>query len=388
MRVLEINAVYGMGSTGTIVRDLQDFCAKDGIECHIAYSLARGEVPNGYKIGGWLSHKIHALLSRISGKQGYFSIFATIRFLRYLQKLNPDVVHLHNLHSNYINVNMLLRFLAKNDKTTVITLHDCWWFTGGCFHYTAAGCDRWLNRCGNCPKRMEDTPAYLCDSSVKILNDRKKYLSAIKRLTIVGVSSWISSEARKTFLKGKRIETIYNGVDSTVFKPSPSNLRERLGLNGKFIILGPASKWLLTINKSTLEYFVRNMKNNMVLVLYGLIDTKINVSSNTILYGYTHNREELAQLYSMADVFVNPTREDSLGFINIEAQFCGTPAFTYKNTGVTETVPSSNSVDLNPSGLFHVAISSKSLDKSFLEKNFSQFDNYRKYIELYKSIVK
>lgn len=344
MKVLQVNATYDLGSTGTIVKDISECCEKNGIDCYVAYAFSKeGNVDKGYKIGNWFSNKFHALLSRISGKQGYFSYLPTLFFIRYLKQLHPDIVHLHNLHSNYINLPMLLKYLAQHDIRTIITLHDCWWYTGGCFHYTLAGCGKWLMNCGNCPKKIQDTPAYLFDTSSKILNDRKKYLSAIPRLTIVGVSDWISNEARKSFLHNHQILTIHNGIDLTVFRPKPSSIRRKLRLENNFIILGPASKWLQPYNKLGLEYFANRMKDDEVLLLYGANNVDYKLPSNVLLYGYTHDKEELVALYYCSDIFVNPSREDSLSLINIEAQACGTPVITFDSTGPKETVDGSQS---------------------------------------------
>ena len=394
MRVLQVNATYGLGSTGTIVRDLKHYCQANGIECHVAYAKTSEKVDRGYKIGNRFSNKLHALLSRIAGKQAYFSYFPTLRFIRYIKNLRPDVVHLHNLHANYINLPMLLKYLAKNDIRTIITLHDCWWYTGGCFHYTAAGCSKWLDKCGNCPKRTSDTPAYLYDRSAKILEDRKKQLLSIPRLTIVGVSDWISNEARKSFLASKEIKTIHNGIDLTVFKPTHSDLRERLGLIDKYVILGPASKWLDPVNKEVFDYFAANMKDDEVLLLFGTEKTDRPLPTNVNLYGYTRDKHELAALYTMADVFVNCTREDSLSLINVEAQACGTPVVTFDATGPKETVDEEYSLSIqvgNCEKLYDSVqfIRLRAEDgrdsnfREFISCKFSKTDKFKEYINLY-----
>lgn len=287
MRVIQINATYGIGSTGTIMKDIHEACVNNGYDSYVAYAYTNEAISHGYQIGNWFSNKLHALLSRISGKQAYFSIIPTLKFIKHLKALNPDVVHLHNLHSNYINLPILLKYLAKYDIRTIITLHDCWWYTGGCFHYTLAGCNKWLRNCGKCPKKMQDTPAYLFDISSRILKDRKKYLSAMPRLTIVGVSDWISNEARKSFLRKHCIQTIHNGIDLNVFKPTQSLIRNKLGLENKFIILGPASKWLQSYNKFGLEYFSKKMKSDEILLLYGIEQTECKLPLNVLIYGYT-----------------------------------------------------------------------------------------------------
>ena len=326
VRVLQINAVYGCGSTGTIVQEIQSCCEKNGIEGFVAYSQTRlpaSEIHNGYKIGNKLTEKWHALMSRVAGKQAYYNRFSTWLFLRWVDRIKPDVVHLHNLHSNYIHLNMLLKYLAKRDIATVITMHDCWYFTGGCFHYTNASCYKWQHGCGNCPKRKDDTPAYLYDATKRILKDRKKYLTAIQRLYLVGCSKWVADEARKSILKDCNIRFIYNGFDLDVFKPTPSDMAKELGIEGKNILLGPASKWLSDVNKETLEYFINAMPDDYVLVLFGAKEHKKYLSKNVLLYGYTSSRVEMAQLYSMADVFVNCSREDTLSSLRRNCKLFG-----------------------------------------------------------------
>lgn len=395
MKVLQINAVYGHGSTGVITRDVEQLCESSGIDCYVASPDSKVcEAKRGFLIGNALDHKLHAVLSRINGKQAYFSRLATRRLLKFIDKIEPDVVHLHNLHSNYIHLNMLLQYLAKKDIRTIVTLHDCWFYTGGCFHYTAAGCMRWLEGCGHCPKKKQDTPAYLWDCSASILADRKKYLLAIPRLTVTGVSEWISNEAKRTFFADTPVVTIRNGVDLDVFKPTPSDLRKQLGLEDKYIILGPASKWLQPVNKSVLTYFSEHMQADEVLLLFGATDSSLQMPKNVRLYGYTKNREELAALYTCADVFVNTTREDSLSLINVEAQACGTPVVTFDATGPKETVDGvcGYAVHANNSELLYETVKFVRVQggggfcdsyRKFVVKDFDKDNNYQKYLLLY-----
>ena len=394
MKAFQINAVYGHGSTGVITRDIEQLCESSGIECYVASPDPKvRNAKRGFLIGNALDHKLHALLSRINGKQAYFSRWATRRLLRFIDEIEPDVVHLHNLHSNYIHLNMLLQYLAKKDIRTIVTLHDCWFYTGGCFHYTAAGCMRWLEGCGHCPKKRQDTPAYLWDCSASILADRKKYLLAIPRLTVIGVSEWISNEAKRTFFADTPVVTIRNGVDLDVFKPTSSDLRKQLGLEEKYIILGPASKWLQPVNKSVLTYFSEHMQPDEVLLLFGATDCSMPMPENVRLYGYTKNREELAALYACADVFVNTTREDSLSLINVEAQACGTPVVTFDATGPKETVDGiiSLSVVVGDEKKLYSAVQTIKYSMQahscmqFVQDSYEMMGNYQKYIKLYKS---
>ena len=348
MKVIQINATYGIGSTGIIAKEIAYECVQHHIKPYVAYSKGYGKVEygvEGYEIGSWLDHKIHALLCRIAGKQAYFSKEPTRSLLSYMDSIRPDVVHLHNLHSNYINLDMLLEYLAMKSIRTVITLHDCWYFTGGCFHYTSVGCEKWKTHCGNCIKRFDDTPAYFRDASAQIQSDRIDYLSRIEDLTFVGVSEWITQQVRESRLKDVgRITCIHNGFNLETFRYRNSDLSNRLGLEGKFVILGPATKWLQMINVDTLQYFTEHMPEDAILLLFGASCIRSGLPPNVRLYGFISGREEMAQMYSMADVMANCSREDSLSSLNIEAQACGTPVVTYEATGSRETVDAGFSV--------------------------------------------
>ncbi|MBO6023319.1 MAG: glycosyltransferase [Bacteroidales bacterium] len=398
MKVVQINAIYGSKSTGTIVKGIQSCCEAHGIECYVAYSITDGpdkEVPRGYRIGNKLTAKWHALISRVFGKQAYFNRLTTWKFLRWLDKVNPDVVHLHNLHSNYIHLNMLLRYLAKHNIATVITMHDCWYFTGGCMHYASIGCQRWQTGCGQCPK-WRQIPSYFFDRTQSVLKDRKQYLSAIPRLTMVGASEWIANEMKQSLLKDLNITFIHNGFDLNIFSPSVSDKRKDLGIANKFVILGPASKWLLPINKPTLDYFVSRMSDDMVLVLFGCTQTNNALPSNFVQIGYTKSPKEMAELYSMADVFVNCSREDTLSSLNLECQACGTPVVTYDATGSKETVDGECGFAVSTGDyedlwgkVLEVRLQGKdSLTKQcrqWASGHFEKKSNYEKYIALYRS---
>lgn len=400
MRVVQINAIYGSKSTGTIVREIQSCCEANGIEANVAYSIADrpdADVPRGYRIGNQLTAKWHAFISRVIGKQAYANRFTTWRFLRWLDAIKPDVVHLHNLHSNYIHLNMLLRYLAKHDIATVVTMHDCWYFTGGCMHYASVDCSRWKTGCGQCPK-WRQIPSYFFDCTQSVLKDRKKYLSAIPRLTVVGASEWIANEMKQSLLKDLNITFIHNGFDLNIFSPSVSDKRKDLGIENKFVILGPASKWLLPVNKPTLDHFLSRMSDDMVLVLFGCLETNNKLPQNVLQIGYTKKPKEMAELYSMADVFVNCSREDTLSSLNLECQACGTPVVTYDATGSKETVDGECGFAV-PTGdaeaLWEKVVEVKRMGKhtlstqcrEWMETHFEKSRNYEKYIELYHNII-
>lgn len=399
MKLLQINAVYGTGSTGKIVKDIHMLALKNNIESYIAYAQSNIEnVVNGIQIGSFLDHKAHALFCRINGKQAYFSNWSTLRLLSQLDVIKPDIVHLHNLHSNYINLPKLLTYLAQNRIKTVITLHDCWFYTGGCFHYTNAGCLKWLDRCGRCPKKRQDTPAYFFDLSQKILSDRKMYFERVENLSVVGVSDWITEEAGKTFFsKAKRV-TIKNGIDCDFFKQTESQFRKRYNIENKFVVLGMGNKWCNPLNADAIEFFKMQYDSDVVLVIAGCSEIKkANWDGNILYLPYTQNQKDLRDIYSMADVFVNCTREESLSLVNIEAQACGTPVITYANTGVKETVDGKSGFLVKTGDyktLFcmvdHVRQNGKKIYsaacRKYVTENFDKDCNYLKYIKLYKKL--
>jgi len=398
MRISQINTNYKIGSTGVIVAQIQDLCKANYIDCEVVCTQCNLPAPTDvYLMGNTVSFILHALLTRIGGKHGYFSFISTLKLLKHYDRQLPDVIHLHNLHTYFINLPLLLRYASKKNIPVVVTLHDCWFFTGGCCHYAAIGCDRWKSSCGNCPKRKQEVHAHIFDGTKQTLRDRYSLFGGIKKLFLVGVSNWITNEAKQGVFNNAHCLTVHNGVDLNVFKPTKSDMAENLDIKGKFIILGPASKWLLPENETAFNYFVNNLSKDEVLVLFGCRTKKPDLPEHIIQYDFTSNQAELAELYSMANVFVNLTHEESLSLINIEAQACGTQVVTYRNTGAKETVDGtfSKTVETNDyKELLSTVREIKASQKSayckecveFVKKNFNKEVNYGKYIELYNQI--
>ncbi len=344
MKVLQINATYGYGSTGLIVRDIGEALKQQGHTPYFAYQSCLVPPENGVAVGSLLDRKTHALLTRLTGKQAYFSHRATRRLLRHVDKISPDVVHLHNLHSNYIHLNLLLDYLAKKDIPTVITLHDCWYFTGKCFHYVDVDCDGFTHGCGNCPKKNAAPQSLFFDPSRKVLRDRDLHFHSIPRLAAVGCSEWITEEAKKGILGDCNLYTVRNGVDTAVFYPREKTpLKERHGLSGKRVILGMSNKWLSKENLPVFHRVAAGLDDATVLLLVG---TKAEEEALLSPYGekvrsfsYVKGREALAELYALSDVFVNLTHADTLPTVNMESIASGTPVVTYDSCGSPELVP-------------------------------------------------
>lgn len=402
MKVVQINAVYGMGSTGVIVKDIGDMLYKNGHKCYFVYQQTNDDISTGYKMGNYLDWKLHALGTRLLGKQGYFSCKSTNKLCTYLDKINPDIVHLHNLHSNYINLNMLLDYLSRKDIATVITLHDCWFFTGKCFHFINVKCEKWRYKCSNCPQNKNDVKSLFFDQSEKVFNDKLYHFGNISNLTIVGCSDWITHLAESSpIFKGKMFERIYNGVDTSIFRYTfDYTLAKKYSLKNKFVILGMANKWLQSNNHDFVNQILNSLDDQDIILLVGCTDDQIrqlSQYSNIITLGYIYDREFLAKIYSLSNVFVNLTFEDTLPTVNMEAICCGTPVITYDSCGSPELIEEDKTgyvISQKNIHEFRTVISkikNGKISRCDCEKigqyTFDKNKQYLKYLGLYKNIL-
>ncbi len=361
MKILLINEVYGILSTGRTVKEIQTRLKQQGHSCLVAYAYGKQEAGRGkkksgeqeqyYVIGSALGRKLHALGSRIFGLQGYFSRGATRKLVRYIGRQKPDVVQLGNVHGNYLNLNMLLKYLADQDIPVLIILHDCWFYTGRCTHYTVNRCYQWRDGCSRCPNNRNTPPSWFFDRCSKMWEDKKKYFTGLNRLAVVGVSEWITAQARESFLKDAFIiKRIYNGIDLEVFKPrETTSLRKELGLEGKFVILSVSSIWG---NAKGLKGFLKlaehlemeqerrlgkgEAEKECIILLVGAVEPGIKMPGNLRVIPATDSTEALAGLYSASDVYISLSREESFGKTVAEALACGTPVIAFASTALPE----------------------------------------------------
>lgn len=353
MKVLMINVVCGIRSTGRICTDLATVLDKNGHEVRIAYG--REDVPEKFqkyavRIGSDFDIKLHGVKARLFDGCGRGSRKATKRFIEWVNEFNPDVIHLHNIHGYYINIEVLFNYLRTCGKRIIWTLHDCWAFTGHAAYCEAANCERWETGCFRCPKHKE-YPSTLLDRSKKNWKEKKELIIGIPKMIIVTPSEWLRNLANRSFLGCNKVIIINNGIDTNKFhRVSEYDCIEfltgnRIEIKNKKIILGVASIW--NERKGLADFYSLNEKinhNNYCIILVGLTKNQIESLPDGIIgIERTNSVSELAVLYSSAYVFVNPTYEDNYPTTNLEAYACGTPVITY-NTGGSVELASKNCI--------------------------------------------
>lgn len=341
MKILMINVVCGIRSTGRICTDLAAALEVQGHEVKIAYG--REKVPEQFqkyavRIGSDFEVKLHGIKARLLDGCGFGSRKATEKFIEWVKKYDPDVIHLHNIHGYYINVEVLFNYLKTCGKKIIWTLHDCWSFTGHCVYFDYVGCDKWKTGCGCCPQKSEYPARIGPDMSKKHYETKKKLFTGIKDMTLVTPSQWLADLISQSYLKEYRTRIIFNGVDTDTFKPTKSNIKEQYNCQEKKIVLGVASVWDKRKGFDSFVELSKWLDSSYQIILVGLSKEQIEkLPKNIIGIERTNSANELAALYSAAYVFVNPTLEDNYPTTNIEAIACGTPVITYDTGGSPES---------------------------------------------------
>lgn len=396
MKVVEINAVKH-GSTGNIMLQIARVAREQNIEAYTfsGSKTTADQVENHSIIGNNFSYLLHRLPASVTGLPECFSIIPTLKLVKKLKQIKPDIIHLHNMHGWYINIPILFSYIKKNNIKTVWTLHDCWAFTAQCSHFTIEKCEKWKTGCYNCP-RYKLYPSTFFDNTKKLWKIKKKWFEDIENLTIVTPSEWLANLLKTSFLSKHPVKVINNGIDLSVFKPCESDFRKKHNIEDKLIILGVASGWGFRKGLDVFIELSKYLNKNYTIVLVGT-DEKVDdlLPENIVSIHRTENQTELAKIYSEADIFLNPTREETFPTVNIEALACGTPVITANTGGSPEIINNETGLifDLNDikSLANHIEDvcetnffdSEKCINRS---KNYDMYSKFKEYIELYKTI--
>ena len=389
MKIVQINSVCGNGSTGKICVGISKILCEQKIENYILYNVGNSEYPLGIKCSERFP-KCQVLRSRVLGNYGFNSKNTTEKLIQEMERIKPDVVHLHNLHSHNCEVDMLMDYFRKREIKLVWTFHDCWAFTAYCPHYVMAKCDKWKTGCYDCVQK--NTFSWFVDRSSWLYQKKKTAFSDLN-LTIITPSYWLAEQVKESFLKDYPVKVIHNGIDLAVFQPRNSDFRKRYEIpTDKTLLLGVAIKW---VPRKGLDVFIRLAERldpeKFQIVLVGT-DDKVDkqLPSGVISIHRTASQEELAEIYSAADLFVNPTREEVLGLVNLEALACGTPVVTFRTGGSPECIDAScgAAVDCDDEEALYRVVLRIAKERPFSAENCrmraQQFDEKTKFSEYVK----
>lgn len=398
-KVIQINVTVNWGSTGRISEEIGQMIIGSGNDSYIAGGRnIRSSSSKVIKIGTKLDFYYHVLQTRLFDKHGLASTNATYKLIKQIKNINPDIIHLHNIHGYYLNYKVLFKFLSTIDIPVIWTLHDCWPFTGHCCYFSLIRCDLWKSCCFHCPIKTSYPSSLFLDRSKRNYLDKKESFTAIKNLTLVPVSKWLATEIKRSFLHKYPIKVIHNGIDVEIFSPTLS-AKYKYSVETKFVILGVASVWS---QRKGLDDFIKLstlLPINDVIILVGLNEKQIyKLPKNIIGIKRTESLEMLAELYSSADVFLNLTWEDNFPTTNIEALSCGTPIVTYRTGGSIEAIDDATGIVVEQGdikGSFEAINLIKRNGKTFYshacrERALSYFNKqvcYAEYIQLYENII-
>ncbi|MBR3615775.1 MAG: glycosyltransferase [Bacteroidaceae bacterium] len=339
-KLLQINAALNRGSTGRIAEQIGMLAKEQGWNVYIAHGARyKGKSAlQTIQVVTEKEEKLHALKSMALDAHGLGSRKATEKLIARIKEISPDIIHLHNIHGYYLNYKLLFEYLATIDTPVIWTLHDCWTMTGHCAHFDAIGCDKWKTGCYNCPLKREYPRSILLDRSAHNYAIKKELFSSLKNATIVPVSNWLGSIVKDSYLGNYTVNVINNGVDLEIFKSvDSSKLRKKLGIGNKTVLLGVATTWH---NEKGLREFIHLSENPEYQVIMVGVPTEINknLPKEIIAIERTNSQQELAEYYSIADMLVNPTYNDSFPTVNLEALACGTPVVTFRTGGSPESI--------------------------------------------------
>lgn len=400
MKVLQINVTYKYGSTGRIVSDIDLILRNSGHSSYVAYGRNySGKEDFLIKIGNNKTQFLHGLKTRLFDRHGFGSFSDTKRFVEKIQSINPDIIHLHNIHGYYLHIGVLFQFLKECNKPVVWTLHDAWAFTGHCAYFEYVNCEKWINGCFECPQLKEYPKSMMMDASKKNYIEKKQLFTSLPNLTIVTPSNQLAKLVEQSFLGNYNINTINNGIDLNVFQPTNNDCFNDIHKSGKKVILGVASKWE---KRKGLDSFIKlasMLDDTRQIVLVGVSEEQQKLlPSNIKSIRRTSNIEELASIYASADVFVNPTLEDTFPTTNLESFACGTPVITYKTGGSPESITPGTGLIVEKNNIIELYKAIESIlshDKLAFTTNcvkhatmmYNKDDRYREYIALYQSLI-
>lgn len=400
--LLQINVVANWGSTGRIAEEIGITAINQEWDSYIAYGRNTRESKSKLiKIGNKWDIGFHGLKSRLFDMHGLGSKDATIKLVKQIENIKPDLIHLHNIHGYYLNYSTLFNYLSTANIPIVWTLHDCWSFTGHCTYFDYIGCKKWEIQCHNCPQIKSYPESLFIDRSKENFNLKKALFKSVNNLTIVPVSDWLSQVIKKSFLSSYPIQTIYNGISLDTFSPIDDTkmIKEKYNINNRNILLGVATSWS---SRKSLDDYIKlssHLSTDYVIILIGLSQKQIKTLPNNIIgIPRTENIQELVKLYSAADIVLNLSVEETFGLTTVEGFACGTPGIVYNCTASPELITKEtglvvekNNITALKNAIFEIISNGKNHYSSACREravnHYNKEDRYNEYIQLYNKIL-
>lgn len=399
--ILEINSI-NYSSTGNITLNIAKTARKEGYKVYTSCKYSRVGAKFQYEdqiyIGSRLERVVCEELAYITGLKDHFNIIGTYKFLKKIDEIKPDLIHLHSLTDTYINLNMLFKYIRKHKIPVVWTFHDAWAMTGQCFVFETIGCRKWIEGCGHCPQLHEKPASLFLDNTSYLWRKKKKMFTSIPNLTIATPSNWLKDLVKQSYFKDYPVTVINNGINLDLFKPEESDFREKHNIQNSFIILGVAARWPM---RKGLDVFIRLAKelpDKFKIVMVGTNEeTDKLLPENILSIHKTFNQQQLVEIYTAADLFITPTREDNFPTVNIEALACGTPVLTYRTGGSPEIINEKcgSVVEKNDYEAFKNEIIRIEKERPYSKqdcidraKEFDMNKKFSEYTELFKQILK
>ena len=406
-KLLQINPVIRINtSTGRIMQEIGELARANGWETYIAYSQGRdGVSPNAahlIPVGNRWSVAWHGIMTRLFDRHGLASERATRQLIAEIQRIQPDIIHIHNIHGYFLNYRILFEYLSNANIPVIWTVHDCWLYTGHCYYYSYVGCDKWKSQCEQCPQRRDFPTSWWMDRSKQNFFDKKKAFTSIPKelLTIVPVSEWIHGEMKQSFLKDYPYQVIHNGINLENFQVYPADdVKKRYGLEGKRILLGVASIWMEEKGWNDFMQLAGMLNPDEVIVLVGVKEEqKKGLPATIVPISRTDNLKQLAELYAAAEALVNPTWQDNYPTVNLEAIACGTPVVTYRTGGSIEVITSDTGFIVEQGDIPGLLAAVRIIEergkdyyqtkcRAYAEAHFRKEDRYADYLRLYENLT-
>jgi glycosyltransferase involved in cell wall biosynthesis len=402
-KLLQINSVANSGSTGRIAEQIGSKAIENNWRSFIAYGrYANPSSSELIKIGSKKDFYGHVFKSFVLAEHGLGSEDATLQLIEKIEEIQPDIIHLHNIHGYYINYKELFEYLKIFNGHIFWTLHDCWSFTGHCSYFSDVNCTKWINGCNTCPKINSYPKSLILDTSEAMYLSKKLQFCNIDNLHIITVSDWLKNLVSQSFLNKHVITTIYNGVDLAIFKPKVKSIifLERYILHDKFIMLTAATTW--TKSKGYEDYLQLSalLQEDEIIIMIGLDDDKIKkLPSNIIGIRKTESQLELSDWYNMADLVLNLSYQETFGMTSAEGFSCGKPSIVYNATASPELVTRNELgyivepgqikdvykaiLEVKKNGADFYSITCRNI----AEEKYDKDKQFQKYVDLYKKYV-